>query len=222
MSVRRVQRGVRKKQILRIAARLFAAKGYHGMTIDELAEKLGMQKASLYYYIESKQALLEEISDTMIAQNADNLGRIAKSNLPPMDKLRQFIVNQIVSNTDSRDLTAIFFEEASSMDKVFYNRFRESKKSGERHLQSILAEGVEKGCFEIDDIKMASFLIFSSCNWVYKWYSPYGELTPVEIADKYIRLLENGYLHPKLREVYHRIGREGEYCMAVSAGRAGS
>ena len=194
------RQAIRREQILKVAAQLFAAKGYHGMTLDEIAKQLDIRKASLYYYIKSKRALLEEISETLVATNIGNLDKIPTSNVSPVEKLRQFIINQIVTNTNSTDLTAIFFDKTSSVDKGFYSRFGKSKKRGERDLQLILQEGVAKGCFVIDDVKMASFLIFSACNWVYKWYKPNGRLSPEDIAKEYIKLLENGYLHTKFKD----------------------
>jgi len=184
----------RREQILKVAAKLFAAKGYHGVTLNEVANQVNLTKASLYYYIKSKKALLEEVSDNMVVGNIESLNAIPESNVPPVEKLRAFITNQIIINARSTELSAIFFDGASSVDKHFYRRFNKYKKRGEKDLQLILQEGVKKGCFAIDDIKMASFLILSACNWVYKWYRPGGRLSPNEIADKYIKLLENGYL----------------------------
>ena len=194
---RKIKRVDRREQILKVSAKLFAAKGYHGVTLNEVAKQVNLTKASLYYYIKSKKALLEELSDNLVARNVENLNAIPESDMPPVEKLRTFIVNQIVTNTNSTDLSAIFFDGSSSIDKNFYRRFNKYKKRGEKDLQLILQEGVEKGCFVIDDIKMASFLILSACNWVYKWYRPGGRLGPNEIADKYIKLLENGYLNPQ-------------------------
>jgi AcrR family transcriptional regulator len=44
----------RKDEVIRVAARLFAAKGYHATTLDEIAEELGVTKPALYYYVASK------------------------------------------------------------------------------------------------------------------------------------------------------------------------
>jgi TetR/AcrR family transcriptional regulator, cholesterol catabolism regulator len=194
------KRNFRKEQILKTAAQLFAAKGYHAVTLDEIAKQLNMQKASLYYYIKSKRMLLEEISDVLVARSVESLDKIPQSNLSPIEKLRQFIINQINTNTNSIDLTAIFYDEASSIDKGFYSRYNRFKKRGETDLQLILREGVEKGYFIIEDIQMASFLILSACNWIYKWYNPYGRLKPEEIAAIYIKMLENGFLTPQARK----------------------
>src|ERR671915_398697 len=50
----------RREELSRQAARLFAAKGYHGTSIGDLAEAMGVQKGSLYAHIEGKQDLLFE------------------------------------------------------------------------------------------------------------------------------------------------------------------
>jgi AcrR family transcriptional regulator len=50
----------RRSELTRTAARLFAEKGYHGTSIGDLADAMGVQKGSLYAHIDSKQDLLYE------------------------------------------------------------------------------------------------------------------------------------------------------------------
>src|SRR5213592_2175766 len=52
----------RREELTRTAARLFAERGYHGTSLADLAEALGIQKASLYHHIESKEDLLWEVA----------------------------------------------------------------------------------------------------------------------------------------------------------------
>src|ERR1044071_415574 len=52
----------RRSELTRQAARLFAEKGYHGTSIGDLAEAMGVQKGSLYAHIESKADLLWEVA----------------------------------------------------------------------------------------------------------------------------------------------------------------
>src|SRR5947199_1762868 len=52
----------RKSELTRQAARLFAEKGYHGTSVGDLAEALGVQKGSLYAHIEAKSDLLWEVA----------------------------------------------------------------------------------------------------------------------------------------------------------------
>src|SRR5262245_34055009 len=51
----------RSEEIVDAAARVFAARGYHGTSTQDIAELLGMRQASLYYYFSSKEEALEEV-----------------------------------------------------------------------------------------------------------------------------------------------------------------
>ena len=61
-------------------------------------------------------------------------------------------------------------------------------------LQKTIREGVEQKLFNTADIKIVSFTIMAACNWTYHWYRPNGDLTPEQIADRVISLLEKGYM----------------------------
>src|SRR5580765_4421161 len=52
----------RREELTRVAARLFAERGYQGTSLADLAEALGVQKASLYHHIDSKEDLLWEVA----------------------------------------------------------------------------------------------------------------------------------------------------------------
>src|SRR6266540_213650 len=52
----------RRSELTRLAARLFAEKGYHGTSVGDLAAAMGVQKGSLYAHIESKADLLWEVA----------------------------------------------------------------------------------------------------------------------------------------------------------------
>ena len=80
----------RKSELTRQAARLFAEKGYHGTSIGDLAEAMGVQKGSLYAHIESKADLLWE--------DAHQLG--VAVHLDELDELRPVLVGQPVAGLD--------------------------------------------------------------------------------------------------------------------------
>src|SRR5215216_3708871 len=52
----------RREELTQVAARLFAERGYRGTSLGDLAKALGMQKASLYHHISSKEDLLWEVA----------------------------------------------------------------------------------------------------------------------------------------------------------------
>lgn len=194
MTRRKSEQTPRRNQFLEAAAKVFASKEYHGATLDEVAEQLGVTKPLLYHYFNSKEQLLKEICVKMQEEMNNNVKELVLSEMSPADKLRAFIKAQLTFVCTNKDRSKVVFDEAEALGKIAYKRIYHQSKLGEKCVQDIIEEGVAKECFAIDDVKMASFLILSACHWVYKWYHPDGRLTPSDIADRFVNILENGYL----------------------------
>ena len=100
----------RREELTRQAARLFAQKGYHGTSIGEIAEALGVQKGSLYAHIESKQDLLYET----MAEGADafhgGLDAI-DDELRPTEKIRLALRSHLRVVADQLDVATVFVQE---------------------------------------------------------------------------------------------------------------
>src|ERR671937_1824348 len=77
----------RRTELTRVAARLFAEKGYHGTSIGDLAEALGVQKGSLYAHIESKADLLWEVAREGAAAFHAALDSVP-DDAPPAERIR--------------------------------------------------------------------------------------------------------------------------------------
>src|SRR5438128_500049 len=77
----------RRNELTRAAARLFAEKGYHGTSIGDLAQALGVQKGSLYAHIESKADLLWEVASEGAAAFHAGLDRVPDEG-PVVDRIR--------------------------------------------------------------------------------------------------------------------------------------
>src|SRR5437763_5736442 len=96
----------RRNELTRQAARLFAEKGYHGTSIGDLAEAMGVQKGSLYAHIESKQDLLYET----LRDGADAFhGALAAIPEPPpaVDKPRRARRGHLGTVGEKRDVSPL-------------------------------------------------------------------------------------------------------------------
>lgn len=183
----------RKNEIIDTALKLFAQEGYHSTTLDEVAKVIGVSKATLYYYFRSKEEIIKAILNRSLDRMKQTL-EIRKSPLSTREKLCQFIEYHITFAADNAELARITFEQLNILPK----RSREVVKRKQREvvalLQDLLQQGVDEGIVSIKDTKLAALAIIGMCNWTYHWYRPEGKLTPGQIADMYIKLLENGYL----------------------------
>jgi AcrR family transcriptional regulator len=69
----------RKEEILQVATRLFAERGYEGTSMNDVAERVGMRKASLFYHYATKDLLYEAVLDRLIASFQEPLAAIYQS-----------------------------------------------------------------------------------------------------------------------------------------------
>jgi AcrR family transcriptional regulator len=184
----------RKTEIIDGAMKLFAQYGYHSTSLNDVASKIGVTKATLYYYFRSK----EEIMRAILERSMDRMDKamdLDKSSMSPKDKLRQFIQYHIIYGSDGAELAKITFDQVNAFPKRMRAALTNKEKKVDALLQNILQQGIADGSIAIDDVKIASYAILGVCNWTYHWYKPEGRLTAEQIAQKCIDLLENGYLN---------------------------
>lgn len=183
----------RKDEIIEIATKLFADRGYHVATLDDVAKQLEVTKAALYYHIRGgKEEILREICNRVMKRVTRDILKIQRSSLSPREKLRQVIHELVGLAAEGREEAAIIFEQTGGLSARTHKLIQHHKKEVERSLQEVLKEGVQQGDFAIDDVRITSFAILGLCNWTYHWYRSGGEFTSEQIADTYIHILEKG------------------------------
>src|SRR5438105_15645803 len=85
----------RLSQVIDAAAKVFALRGYHGASTQDIADVLGMRQASLYYYFDSKEAALEAVCRHGHAGYIESLLGIARSDASAAEKLAQALLHHI-------------------------------------------------------------------------------------------------------------------------------
>jgi AcrR family transcriptional regulator len=183
----------KKTEIISEAIRLFAEKGYYATTLDEIASQVGITKAAIYYYFNSKMELMRLIMQLTTSRMNDAI-KLADSKLSAEEKLRKFIKYHVQYAAENRDDAKILFEQIDTLPVRTRESIRRKIKEDETALQNILSEGVKNGIFAIDDVKIASYAILGMCNWLYRWYKPDGRLTSQQVSQIMMNILENGYL----------------------------
>jgi AcrR family transcriptional regulator len=183
----------RKEEIIRTAAKIFAAKGYHGTTLDEIAREIGVTKPALYYHIKSKGDILREIVG-MIMEPMEEVAKAGRSEKPPRERVEAIIRLLVKYGAERKETSLIALEQSNILPKRSRDALRRRQKDLEYGLQTTLKEGVEKGDFVIEDIKVTSYAILQVANFVYRWYRADNSLNPEQIADRFIHLLEYGFM----------------------------
>ncbi|PKN51679.1 MAG: hypothetical protein CVU55_10585 [Deltaproteobacteria bacterium HGW-Deltaproteobacteria-13] len=143
------------ERILVAARMVFAEKGYSGAHVDEIAERAGVNKATIYYQIGDKDTLYANVIHQVLGNTAQNIaGAVAKADSPE-EKLKAYI-NCIAENVDKNpELPPIMMREVASGGATLPRVVIEDIASVLTILIGILEDGRKKGVF----IETVPFLI---------------------------------------------------------------
>lgn len=183
----------RKEQVIRSAAELFKEKGYAASSMRDLAQKLGIEAASLYSHIKSKEEILQTLCFDMAADFRASIEKVEKQNVSAREKLSLGIIGHV--NVMARDLTAsaVFMNEHRHLSNPYLRDFLLLRINYINRFKAIIEEGVDKGEFKKNiDTKLAVMTLFSSLNWMPMWYSPEGSIEPKELGQQLADMLVNG------------------------------
>ena len=180
----------RRQELSRQAARLFAEKGYHGTSIGDLAEAMGVQKGSLYAHIQSKQDLLYETMREGAAAFHAGLDAIPDE-LAVTEKIRLALRSHLRAVADQLDVATVFVREWRYLEGDRRGEIVAERRRYEDRIRAFFREGRDLGELRTDlDDSTAALLVLSAANWAYTWLQP-GRDTD-ELADRFYRLLVDG------------------------------
>jgi AcrR family transcriptional regulator len=185
-------RGARRADLVRAAARLFSERGYHGTSMQHLADALGLLRGSLYAHIGSKEDLLFDVVDEG-AERFLARGRAALDAATAAERLRRFLVVHVETAIEHLDAGTVFLNEWRYLSDERRAIVQAKRDEYEAMLTSIIETGIESGEFRADaDVRFAVLLVLSAGNWVYEWYRPGGPLGPTQIGERFAELIITG------------------------------
>lgn len=183
-------RDFKKERILEEASTLFYERGYRGTTLDAIAERLEVSKPFIYHHFKSKAELLVEIYKRVLRLCLETIETASASPGTAREQLRAFAVNYTQIVIKEQAIVAIFFREEQNLPPEEIDTINALKREFDAKLTQLLQVGVDKGEFEITDVRMATLALTGMMNWAYTWYRPQGRLKPDVIAEAMAALAE--------------------------------
>lgn len=190
--------GRRRQEIAAAAARVFNQRGFQGTTISAVAEELHIDRASLYYYISSKDELFDEVIREASETNVANARRIQASGLTPREKLRRLIVELMTSYGATYPLLYIYIREnlkqVSDKRSNWAQQMRKLNRDYDDAVTSIIEQGYADGSFrQIGPARIVAYGIIGMIGWTNRWFRPDGaEMTAPQIGEMYADVLISG------------------------------
>jgi len=181
---------LKKEALVREASRAFSEKGYHNVSLDDVAERLNVTKAALYYYVKGKRELLFEAQSVTL-----DLGDIALAEAERgktgLDKIMRIVRKFLLLVTDDSALS-VFVYSLEDLLPEHQEIVRKRRRAWDQRLREIVHEGILDGSIAPCEPKLAVAWLMGAVNWIPQWFKPDGEYSPEALADTLIQFMTRG------------------------------
>ena len=182
----------RREQIIQIAASLFRIRGFSATTMRDIAEQVGMEAASMYNHIKSKDEILQAICFKISNEYISQLNTIEIQIKSPVEKIKELIrlhVRIIITDIDS---ISVANNEWKHLSEDALTAFKEARRDYEQRFAKIIEAGIAAGELQPINVSVALFTILSAVRWVELWYKNDRDISPEILEENIISLLMNG------------------------------
>ncbi|MGC2520780.1 MAG: TetR family transcriptional regulator [Burkholderiales bacterium] len=185
----------RASEIIEAAAKVFAERGYHGASTQDIADVLDIRQASLYYYFRSKEEALEQVCLRGVEGYVERAEAIVAGTGSATEKLRRLIHRHLSPLLDRAVFVRVFQRERRYLPDASRRRVGRLARKYERIVQGVLQAGVASGEFGRDtDCRLTALAILGMCNAATAWYGIEPDAGVDRIAATFTALVTSGVL----------------------------
>lgn len=167
---RRQRKRTRKvNEILRATAMIIAEKGYHGMGLEDVAERLDLAKPSLYHYFEGKEELVYACLNTCADFVSQRLKAVADEPTPPLARLRKLIETQLrLTSRDYPEMAYLFLHPLDWPDDI-RSALKKWRDEHNAIFRGVIREAIESGDLAPADETVSRMSLYGALNYAPMW-----------------------------------------------------
>ena len=167
----------RRREIARAAAEVFNKKGFSGTSLGAVAEALGTDRASLYYYIGNKRELFDEVVREVSEANVATAEEVHARELPALEKLGILIAELMSSYGTNYPLLYVYIRENLThveSDRTEWSQYMRSlNRRYEEVFIAIVQDGIDDGTIRpLASARVIAFGIIGMIGWTNRWFVP--------------------------------------------------
>ncbi|HEV2373628.1 MAG TPA: TetR/AcrR family transcriptional regulator [Streptosporangiaceae bacterium] len=176
------------QRIHRAALRLFATYGFAGTGIRKIAEEAGINVASLYHYVGTKEDLLERMMNESMTELLAPARDVSQGGAGPAERVRALVDLHVRRHASHAQLCRVGDTELRSLTKARRARIVALRDEYQAIWEDAIATGSAAGEFAVPDVKTATMAVLQMCTGVAYWYSPRGRLSLDEVSDAFVAM----------------------------------
>jgi len=186
----------KKGLILQRAATMFRERGFAASSMRDLAETVGIEAASLYNHIRSKNEILESICfdvANIFNEKIQEVESGRQSNINKIESLLRFHIEQMVDNYEN---VIVSDREWRHLDEPYRANFQNQRRTYRKRFAAIIEDGIVKGEIRRIDAATAVLIMLHAINGIESWHRSKVKMNADELANNMIRILIDGLRTP--------------------------
>lgn len=188
----------KREELVRIAARLFKEQGYQSTKLADIAREAGLDRATVYYYVSSKEELFREtVVGVLDANMAEAERLLGDESLSWTDRLHAIYVRLMVSYEENYPATFVYIQEqmhqVGSEETVWAQEIMRKTRAFDQALIGFIREAIASGELRSNiPPRLVENALFGMLNWTHRWFTPGGPMTGLEIAEAFWSIFMDG------------------------------
>jgi AcrR family transcriptional regulator len=187
------RRRLKRDIVLKVAAECFNEKGISGTSLKDVANKLNITDAALYYYVKNKEELVTLCYVRALDLGESALERAMAEGRNNLERLQLYIRYQIAEVCGERGPVAIL-SEIPALKPEHQQLIRTRSSAHTKRITQLLIDGMAEGSLFTSDPAITCSAILGAVNWIPKWYKPGSGRTGDEIAAGFVAAFTAGLL----------------------------
>lgn len=193
--------GSTKNRIVKAAVKLFKERGFHQVTVRNIAEEAKVSNGGFYHHFKTKDELLFYINEFIMDYVIKCAEEVIEMPQTPVEKMFGIISSFVRAFYVYNLEIVVMYQESHYLAPEYYEKMRVKRDRYSKIVIEVIEEGVRLNEFRnVEPIRMIGFMIFGIVNWTYTWYDPTGELTIEEISERYVDFIFNALLTEEAKQ----------------------
>ncbi|MFC1822900.1 TetR/AcrR family transcriptional regulator [Thermodesulfobacteriota bacterium] len=186
-------------KILKATTKLMSERGYHGTSIQMIADEVGITKSTIIHHFKNKEGILLAILEEFVPTATREMTGIVKDkNINGIDKLKNFLQFHMDQVQQHRDVLNLYIRESRYFGE-FQRKVYEDNQRAYSNLAEDIIDQIQK---ENEDIfkgliaKVVANAILGMVNYAVIWYRDNGKLNTGQMADHFFQIIMGNFNNP--------------------------
>jgi AcrR family transcriptional regulator len=167
-----IRRSLMENELLDRAAALFSARGYRATSLQEIAEAMEVSRPALYYYVDSKDDLLNRLVGGFLDTLVENVTKASTSTLPAAEKLGAIVDCMVLPMLQEPERFRLLAQLGNELPAPIAKQAEDAREALTTVLEMVLNEGIVDGVFAQTQPRVAARALLGMINSVSDWHDP--------------------------------------------------